>query len=139
MLNAIKVFISNIYFLFTNNMIMFVEASNMLTISFSNQLAEMDERISELEEVHQHTAKTLEDHSRSLQRLEERVEDIEEYNGKREDSQANEMNQLKLDVANSMQRYSSMVSKLRRDVDRLNELENINIRRHYEGGPENGI
>ena len=125
MLNAIKVFISNIYFLFTNNMIMFVEASNMLNISFFKQFAELDERTSELEKIHQ--------------RLEERVGDIEEYNGKREDSQANEMNQLKLDVANSMQSYSGMVEKLRRDVDRLNELENINIRRHYEGGPENGI
>ena len=108
MLNAIKVFISNIYFLFTNNMIMFVEASNMLTISFSNQLAE-------------------------------KVTKLEDIAGERLNSTANEMNQLKLDVANSMQRYSSMVSKLRRDVDRLNELENINIRRHYEGGPENGI
>lgn len=125
MLNAIKVFISNIYFLFTNSMIMFVEASNMLNISFFKQFAEIDERTSELEKIHQ--------------RLEERVGDIEEYNGKREDSQANEMNQLKLDVANIMQSYSGMVEKLRRDVDRLNELENINIRRHYEGGPENGI
>ena len=71
-----------------------------------------------------------------IQRLTERVTDIEEYNGKREESQASEMNKLRLEVANILQSHNSLVEKLRKDVDRLSELENANIRRHYDGGTE---
>jgi len=66
MLNAIRIFIANIKYLFTNNMNLLSESLDVQSNSVLGQLSETNERTSELEEVHQTTAERLDAHAKSL-------------------------------------------------------------------------